>query len=247
MALYWKDRNGRNWPVCQCLKDWLTAYQNEALRRGYIKRSLDVLQAIGNARASAGYHKGGGNVDMVQQSTNMLRLARNMGGAGFPRDRRDGMTPHQHITLKGCPHSTAGPKRQVVSLENGRNGLVNNRKDRGPRSGIQWPLRSYRQGIAWAKEQAGGKPPPKPVEPTPVNKMDPKNYGRGKVGAHITWYGERLVKHGFGDAYDIGPGPVWGEADELNTKAFQNDQGWSGAAADGLPGPETLKRLAANP
>ena len=44
--------------------------------------------------------------------------------------------------------------------------------------------------------------------------MDPKNYGRGKIGPHITWYGERLVAHGHGDAYDLGPGPVWGPADE---------------------------------
>ena len=74
MALYWKDANGRNWPVCTCQKEWLTAYQNEALRRKYIKRGLDLFQTIGNAPASAGYHaKGGGNIDHVQQSTDMLQ------------------------------------------------------------------------------------------------------------------------------------------------------------------------------
>ena len=166
MALYWKDKNGRNWPVCQCLKDWLTAYENEALRRGYIKRSIDLFQTIGNAPASAGYHKGGGNVDLAQQSTDMLRLARNMGGAAFPRDSRDGMSYHCHISLKGCPHMTAGPRAQVISLENGRNGLVNNRADRGPRTGIKWPLRTFTQGIAWAKAEAAGQPvTPKPPGP----------------------------------------------------------------------------------
>lgn len=240
MALYWKDKNGRNWLVCDCLKRWLTAYQDEALERGYIKRSLDIYQTIGNASASAGYHRYGGNVDMAQQSTDMLRLARNMGGAAFPRDSRDGMTPHAHIALKGCPHMTAGPRAQVVSLENGRNGLVNNRADRGPRTGIKWPLRTWQQGITWARGESES--PPKPVD-----RMDPDNYGDGKTGAHITWLGERLVLHGFGDAYDVGPGPVWGEADRANVRAFQEAQGWTGLAADGYPGPLTLELLALDP
>ena len=72
MALYWTDKNGRRWPVCDCLKEWLTAYQNEALRRGYIRRSLDLFQTIGNAPASARYHSTGGCVDLAQQSFDML-------------------------------------------------------------------------------------------------------------------------------------------------------------------------------
>lgn len=84
-------------------------------------------------------------------------------------------------------------------------------------------------------------------KPGPVDKMDPKNYGPGHVGPHITWLGQRLVKHGFGDYYEQGPGPVWGAADRANVREFQKAQGWAGADADGLPGRETLKRLTANP
>jgi murein DD-endopeptidase MepM/ murein hydrolase activator NlpD len=84
-------------------------------------------------------------------------------------------------------------------------------------------------------------------KPGPVDKMDPQNYGPGHSGQHITWLGTQLVKHGFGEYYTQGPGPVWGNADRANVREFQKAQGWSGLDADGLPGKETLKRLAVNP
>lgn len=83
--------------------------------------------------------------------------------------------------------------------------------------------------------------------PGPVDKMNPGNYGPGHVGTHVTWLGERLVAHGYGSHYRNGPGPVWGDADRLNVRDFQRAQGWTGADADGLPGRETLVRLAAKP
>lgn len=84
-------------------------------------------------------------------------------------------------------------------------------------------------------------------KPGPIDKMDPANYGPGHVGPHVTWLGERLVAHGFGRHYKTGPGPVWGDADKANVRDFQLAQGWTGGDADGLPGRETLKRLAADP
>jgi hypothetical protein len=78
-----------------------------------------------------------------------------------------------------------------------------------------------------------------------IDRMDPANYGPGHEGAHITWLGDRLVAHGFGRHYTTGPGPVWGDADKLNVRDFQRAQDWTGDDADGFPGRETLKRLAA--
>ena len=153
MALYWIDANGTKWRVCSCLKAWLPGYQAELLRVGEIKRGLDVYQTIGGAPDSEGYHLYGGNVDLGQMSTRALRIARNMGGAAFPRDSRDGMTPHAHIALKGCTHMRFGPRWQVTELEAGRDGLADPGRDRGPRDGIQWPLRTWKQGIEWAKAQ----------------------------------------------------------------------------------------------
>lgn len=80
-------------------------------------------------------------------------------------------------------------------------------------------------------------------KPGPVDKMNPDNYGTGHVGSHITEYGKRLVALGHGDHYRQGPGPVWGESDRLNTRDFQRAQGWVGDDANGLPGPETLRRV----
>lgn len=63
----------------------------------------------------------------------------------------------------------------------------------------------------------------------------------------VTLLGQRLVAHGFGGAYKEGPGVPMGPADVTNTAAFQRAQGWTGADADGYPGPETWKRLMAAP
>lgn len=63
----------------------------------------------------------------------------------------------------------------------------------------------------------------------------------------VTKLGERLVAHGYGGAYKVGPGPTFGQADKANVMAFQRAQGWRGSDADGYPGPETWKRLMAAP
>ena len=78
-------------------------------------------------------------------------------------------------------------------------------------------------------------------------RMDPSNYYLGAHGPWVTWLGERLVAHGFGKHYSVGPGPTFGQADKANVRDFQRAQGWTGADADGLPGHETLRRLAAAP
>ena len=68
-------------------------------------------------------------------------------------------------------------------------------------------------------------------------------FGPGKRNRFITLLGQRLVKKGYGRFYKVGPGPSWGDADRLATRAFQLDQGWRGDDADGFPGPLTWRRL----
>ncbi|HEX5565417.1 MAG TPA: peptidoglycan-binding protein, partial [Streptomyces sp.] len=65
----------------------------------------------------------------------------------------------------------------------------------------------------------------------------------GTTNVHVTKLGQMLVARGGGRFYQVGPGPRWGEADRNATKAFQQAQGWSGAAADGIPGPQTWELL----
>lgn len=94
---------------------------------------------------------------------------------------------------------------------------------------------------------------PKPVTPAKPAGWDGKSWpGRGvfRLGqrhAAVTLLGKRLVAHGFGTHYRVGPGPTFGPADKANVADFQRAQGWSGTDADGYPGPESWRRLMAAP
>ncbi|MGW5424312.1 peptidoglycan-binding protein [Streptomyces sp. NPDC003943] len=68
-------------------------------------------------------------------------------------------------------------------------------------------------------------------------------FGPGANNAYVTQLGRLLVARGGARFYSQGPGPRWGEADRRATQAFQLAQGWRGAEADGLPGPQTWALL----
>ncbi|MER8231948.1 peptidoglycan-binding protein [Streptomyces sp. NPDC094049] len=68
-------------------------------------------------------------------------------------------------------------------------------------------------------------------------------FGPGADNAYVTQLGGLLVDRGAKKYYSQGPGPKWGEADRRATQAFQRAQGWQGAEADGLPGPQTWRLL----
>ncbi|QNS08888.1 peptidoglycan-binding protein [Streptomyces xanthii] len=68
-------------------------------------------------------------------------------------------------------------------------------------------------------------------------------FGPGANNAYVTQLGRLLVERGGKRFYTEGPGPRWGEADRKATQAFQKAQGWTGADADGIPGPTTWSYL----
>ncbi|MFD0290361.1 peptidoglycan-binding protein [Streptomyces sp. NPDC127118] len=68
-------------------------------------------------------------------------------------------------------------------------------------------------------------------------------FGPGASNAYVTRLGRMLVERGGKRFYRVGPGPGWGEADRLATRAFQKAQGWKGKEADGIPGPDTWRLL----
>lgn len=70
-------------------------------------------------------------------------------------------------------------------------------------------------------------------------------FGPGANNADVTRLGEMLVARGGKRFYAVGPGPVWGAADQRATQAFQRAQGWKGKEADGIPGPDTWRLLTA--
>ncbi|WP_030563299.1 peptidoglycan-binding protein [Streptomyces aureocirculatus] len=86
---------------------------------------------------------------------------------------------------------------------------------------------------------AAGRPGPQAAPPFPGK----AHFRPGQSNAHVTLLGRQLLSRGFGTFYTDGPGPRWGEADRRAVEAFQRAQGWRGGAADGMPGPETWRRL----
>jgi hypothetical protein len=99
---------------------------------------------------------------------------------------------------------------------------------------------------AWQNQQLTTKPAPAPTpKPTPPpTPAIPPFPGRDKFGpgcnnAYVTQWGRQLVKIGYGSHYQVGPGPVWSEADRLNTADFQRSRQALAGDADGLPGPLT--------
>ncbi|MEU3789091.1 peptidoglycan-binding protein [Streptomyces fructofermentans] len=85
--------------------------------------------------------------------------------------------------------------------------------------------------------------PGAPGTPTSVRHPGAAAFGPGADNAHVTRLGRMLVARGAGAYYTTGPGPRWTEADRRATRAFQRAQGWTGADADGLPGPFTWSYL----
>ncbi|MFE0509710.1 peptidoglycan-binding protein [Streptomyces sp. NPDC058964] len=68
-------------------------------------------------------------------------------------------------------------------------------------------------------------------------------FGPGADNDYVTQLGRMLIARGAGTYYTQGPGPRWSDADRRATQAFQQAQGWTGANADGLPGPRTWELL----
>ncbi|MGW2828226.1 peptidoglycan-binding protein [Streptomyces sp. NPDC001286] len=68
-------------------------------------------------------------------------------------------------------------------------------------------------------------------------------FGPGADNKYVTQLGQMLVARGAARFYTTGPGPRWSDADRRATEAFQLAQGWQGADADGLPGPQTWALL----
>lgn len=141
-------------PACDCLVAWLPVFE------AAIGRVPTWFQLVGDAPASAGFHRGGGSADSEPLSVAELRIARNMGAAAWNRwwtDSDGDPNYHAHLRLNGCPHNSIA-QPQVADLNAGRDGtgpLYDNAgaPDDGPRDDVHWPLRTWREGIEWAREQ----------------------------------------------------------------------------------------------
>ncbi|MDH6624428.1 hypothetical protein M2271_002230 [Streptomyces sp. LBL] len=99
-----------------------------------------------------------------------------------------------------------------------------------------------------------GKTPGKP-KPTPVPRYaaypGAAFFRGGRSSPVIEAMAKRLVAEGC-DSYDTPAGPVWNDAHRRSYAVYQIKRGYHGAAADGIPGPQTwaalhVPRLASTP
>lgn len=147
-----QDIAGWSFWGCPCVEQWWPLVQKLALKRGLVRQKLDVSQGgynKGGVAASAGTHDGGGVLDLRQYSEPVVLLLREAGAAAWHR-RPPHFSHHTHLVLVGCPHASAGAKRQVESYRAGRDGLAMNGPDDGPQV---YPIRSWSQGVAWMRAQ----------------------------------------------------------------------------------------------
>lgn len=151
--------------ACTCLAQWLPEFEAAAQRLGLIEGELDITQLTGGAAASGGTHTRGGAFDIWETLQKLVELAREMGAAAWIRTKEQGFKPHTHGVLNGCPHN-APARYQVTAYLAGFNGL--GKGGRGRRETDQpRTLRTWREGIAWARAQHGTTPTTEEDDMTP--------------------------------------------------------------------------------
>ncbi|MFG3176577.1 peptidoglycan-binding protein [[Kitasatospora] papulosa] len=136
----------------------------------------------------------------------------------------------------------------VIGHKEGTSRKIDPKGPVGSATGEAWDMNNFRKDVAAQLKKTPGKvttpaKPSVPSKPTVPAFPGAKYFKAGADNAHVTQLGKQLVKKGYGRFYTVGPGPRWGEADRKAVQAFQKAQKWTGADADGYPGPSTWKRL----
>lgn len=89
-------------------------------------------------------------------------------------------------------------------------------------------------------------PATKPAKPTPAVAYEPfpgaAFFHGGRHSPIVTAMGRRLVAENCG-RYNAGPGPNWTNADRNSYAAWQRKLGYTGTAADGIPGKASWDKL----
>lgn len=141
-------------PCCTCDAEWIPMLQEELLEQGIITKPLTIAQLIGTAAASALVHSQGGAGDVWETDERISYVARQMGAVSWPRVTGSFATNrHTHWVLIGCPHLHPQGVAQITEAYAGGDGLLGDVPDDSALHAALWPKRTWRQGIAWHREQ----------------------------------------------------------------------------------------------
>lgn len=130
------DPNGRPIYVTRYMRRW---WKRVVTRLGFtptIVQGAWMVKAGGGAADSAGYHDGGGCLDLrvwdltADQQQRLVRLLRDMGAAAWIRDKaHGGMDPHIHLILGSDRGLSGGARAQWDDYINGFDGLASKSLD----------------------------------------------------------------------------------------------------------------------
>lgn len=133
---YGTDSSNRPIFMSVYMRDWWEGVLRELSFTPVIVQGAWMSKAGGGASASAGYHDGGGCLDIrtrdlsSAQLSELNRVVRTRGAAGWPRDyAHGGMDPHYHLVL-GTDHDIDdGARWQWQRYIDGRDGLSSDGPD----------------------------------------------------------------------------------------------------------------------
>jgi len=144
----------RGKPACECLAEWLPAFEAELKAQGLIKVSIDIAQLIGTAQASALVHSTGGAWDIWQTDWRVSAVARQMGAVAWPRVTGSfASNRHSHGVLVGCPHLHPQGLAQIAEAYRGGDGLTGDAPDDARLVAALVRGRTWQQGVAWHRRQ----------------------------------------------------------------------------------------------
>lgn len=255
-----KNPDGSTFKGCECIAAVWDELNAEARRRGIVKSNFDVYQGSYNTRvkASAKTHFGGGVLDIawVSQSDTakikaQYQLLDEFGFCPFRRGPKsyDGFGTHFHLCLRGCPHMHWQAANQVASWLAGRDGLVRNWKDRD--CGWRVTTRDWKQALAWYTARMSQR-----VQAAQTAKWPPFSYKALMLGITGAQKGKptgnvRLLQHQLNRSNNskaaigknIPEDGIWGPLTQKVFASYQRRIGFTGKAADGIPGLTSVTRL----
>lgn len=132
---YGTDSSGRPIYMTRYMRKWWRRVVKLCGFKPTIVQGAFMLKAGGGAKDSAGYHNGGGCLDIrtwdrtPAELQKMNRVIRELGAGGWIRDERHGMDEHYHLVLGSDFNLSTGAEAQWVDYLNGLNGLSDRRSD----------------------------------------------------------------------------------------------------------------------